>query len=588
MKFNKNKDDNEKLKNFIKKYIYPEKNKLIFLVLMIFGGTFIKNINPYIYGEMLDSISSSNMEYLIKLIEIYFSTTIFTTLLGIYEDYLGNTLSFKMSKKVQSDMFDKIIRLKTKDYEKYDTGELIYRLNGDADEIVSFCMNVITSFLHILVNIIISSYFVFKISMQLTSVAIFYIPASFLVTFLSRKLFKELAKMRKEFNDKYYSFQNEAFSNNTGIKSYMLEDMAKETLENFFSKDFRILKRSIFLNNAIEFLNTLITVISSLYIIYLSAILIKENLLTIGTMVSFNTYINNLFSSISEVLKLNISKQDIIISLDRVNEIMSNNSEKKEILEDNLSLRHIDIEGKEIYFGYSEKDKLVLNNFSFKISSFGFYGFVGENGCGKSTIAKLLMKLYDIEHGELKLNEVSYEDIPKEKLRKNITYVQKEDFFFNDTILNNIRLGDRSASDKEIIEVCKKVDLDEYISMLPEKYETIIGEGALTLSSGQKQKLSIARALLRNTKIYIFDEVTANLDGKSEKLILSILKELSKNSVVILISHKVSSIIECDEIFLIHKGVVIERGDHNYLVQNSELYCELFKNIDLNVVEEVL
>ena len=98
MKFNKNKDDNEKLKNFIKKYIYPEKNKLIFLVLMIFGGTFIKNINPYIYGEMLDSISSSNMEYLIKLIEIYFSTTIFTTLLGIYEDYLGNTLSFKMSK----------------------------------------------------------------------------------------------------------------------------------------------------------------------------------------------------------------------------------------------------------------------------------------------------------------------------------------------------------------------------------------------------------------------------------------------------------------------------------------------------------
>ncbi len=184
--------------------------------------------------------------------------------------------------------------------------------------------------------------------------------------------------------------------------------------------------------------------------------------------------------------------------------------------------------------------------------------------------------------------QVSYEDIPKEKLRKNITYVQKEDFFFNDTILNNIRLGDRSASDKEIIEVCKKVDLDEYISMLPEKYETIIGEGALTLSSGQKQKLSIARALLRNTKIYIFDEVTANLDGKSEKLILSILKELSKNSVVILISHKVSSIIECDEIFLIHKGVVIERGDHNYLVQNSELYCELFKNIDLNVVEEVL
>ena len=587
MKSNKNKEDNEKLKVFIKKYISPEKNKLVFLVLMIFGGTFIKNINPYLYGKMLDSISSSNMEYLIKLIVIYFVVTIFTTLLGIYEDYLGQTLSFKVSKSVQKHMFDKIIRLKTKVYDKYDTGEFMYRLNGDSDEIVSFCINVITSFLHIGVNIAISLYFVFKISTQLTSVAVFYIPASFAGTFLSRKYFKELAKRRKEYNDKYYSFQNEIFSNNTGIKSYMLEDSMNEKFKNFISRDFKILKRSIFLNNTVDILNNLITVISSLYVIYLSAILIRSNLLTIGTMVSFNTYINNLFSSISEVLKLNISKQNVIICLNRVNEIMSKSSEKRETPGNNFSLKNINFEGNEIYFRYSEKDKPVLNNFSFEISSFGFYGFVGKNGCGKSTIAKLLVKLYDVEYGELKLNGESYKDIPKEKLRRNITYVQKEDFFFDDTVLNNIKFGNPVARDEEVIEMCKKVDLDEYINTLPQKYETVIGEGASILSSGQKQKLSIARALLRNTKIYIFDEVTANLDGKSEKLIISVLKELSKNSVVIFISHKVSSIIESDEIFLIDEGIVAERGSHNYLIQNSKLYCELFKNIDLNIREKV-
>ncbi len=588
MKSNKSKEDKEKLKIFIKEYISPEKNKLTFLVLIIFSGTFIKNINPYLYGEMLDSISSSNMEYLIKLIVIYFVVTIFTTLLGIYEDYLGKTLSFKVSKNVQRNIFDKIIRLKTKAYDKYDTGEFMYRLNGDSDEIVSFCINVITSFLHILVNICVSSYFVLKISMRLTSVAIFYIPASFAVTFLSRKYFKELAKRRKEYNDKYYSFQNEIFSNNTGVKTYMLEDSMNEKFENFISRDFRILKRSIFLNNTIELLNTLIAVISSLYVIYLSAVLIRSNLLTIGTMVSFNTYINNLFSSISEVLRLNISKQEVIISLNRVNEIMSESSEKRENSGNDFSLKNVDFEGKDICFRYSEKDKSVLNNFSFEISSFGFYGFVGKNGCGKSTIAKLLVKLYDIEYGELKLSGESYKDIPKEKLRKNITYVQKEDFFFNDTILNNIKFGNPDASDKEVIEMCKKVDLDEYINTLPKKYETVIGEGASTLSSGQKQKLSIARALLRNTKIYIFDEVTANLDGKSEKLVVSILKELSKDSVVIFISHKVSSIIESDEIFLIDEGVVAERGNHNYLIQNSKLYCELFKKTGWNIMEEVI
>lgn len=588
MKSNKNKEGNEKLKIFIKKYIYPEKNRLTILVFIIFGGTFIKNISPYLYGKMLDTISSSNIKFLIKLIVIYFVVTILTTLLGTYEDYLGQTLSFRVSRNVQKNMFDKIIRLKINAYDKYDTGEFMYRLTGDSDEIVSFCIKIITSFLHILVNICVSSYFVFKISIKLTSVAIFYIPASVALTFLSRKYFKELTKRRKEYNDKYFSFQNEVFSNNIGIKSYMLEDSMNKKFENYISKDFKILRKSIFLNNMIDFLNALIAVISSLYIIYLSAILIQSNLLTIGTMVSFNTYINNLFSSISEVLGLNISKQKVIISLNRVNEIMSESSEGKEILTKDYSLKNVDVLGDEIYFRYSEKDKLVLNNFSFKILSFGLYSFVGKNGCGKSTIAKLLIKLYDVECGELNINGETYNNISKEKLRKNITYVSKEDFFFHDTILNNIRFGNPDVRYNEVIEMCKKIDLHEYINTLPEKYETMMGEGASRFSSGQKQKLSIVRALLRNTKIYIFDEVTANLDGKSEKLVLSTLKELSKGCLVIFISHKVSSLIESDEIFLIDEGAVVERGNHNYLIHNSKLYCQLFRNLDLNMEEEMI
>lgn len=171
MQFCKNKKDNEKLWIFIKEYMASEKNKLIFLVLMIFGGTFIKNINPYLYGKMLDSISHSDM-----------------------------------------------------------------------------------SFLHILVNIVISLYFVLKISIHLSSVAIFYIPTSVAVTFLSRRYFKRLAKERKQYNDKYYSFQNEVFSNNIGIKSYMLEDLMNEKFTKFISKELRILRRSIFLSNAMDFM----------------------------------------------------------------------------------------------------------------------------------------------------------------------------------------------------------------------------------------------------------------------------------------------------------------------------------------------
>lgn len=579
MKDIKDKNDKEKIWRFFKTYMYAQKNKLIFLVILIFVGSLIGNISPYLYGKMLDSISSGNMNYLIKLIAVYFIVTMITTLLSIYEGYLGQIINFKMSKNIQKRIFDKMIRMRTSAYSQYDTGEFINRLNGDADGIVSFVINVITSILQIVVNIAISLYFVFTISMHLTSVALFYIPASFIVTFFARKYFKKLAEQRKAFNDQYYNFQTEVFSNNAGIKSYILEDSMTKKFENFISKDFKILRRSIYLNNRVEFINNLITVISSLYVIYLSAILIKSNMLTIGTMVSFNTYINKLFSSISQVLGFNISKQEVMVSLNRVIEVMSEESEEKDGYRSLEVFENPMIAISKVNFSYNEDNSNVLNNFSLQITSPGFYSLVGKNGCGKSTIAKILIKLYDIQSGEISFNHKDYKDISYEAIRNKITYVQKEDFFFNDTIFNNIRLANTDLTNEEIINMCKKVDLDEFINTLPEKYETAIGEGGSTFSSGQKQKLSIARALLRKTKIYVFDEVTANLDGKSEKNIISILKEESKDSIIIFISHKISSIIESDKIFLMDDGIIADSGTHETLLKNNSLYNELFKNI---------
>lgn len=579
MKDIKDKSDKEKIWRFFKTYMYAQKNKLIFLVILIFVGSLIGNISPYLYGKMLDSISSGNMNYLIKLIAVYFIVTIITTLLSIYEGYLGQIINFKMSKNIQKQIFDKMIRMRTSAYSQYDTGEFINRLNGDADGIVSFVINVITSILQIVVNIAISLYFVFTISMHLTSVALFYIPASFIVTFFARKYFKKLAEQRKVFNDQYYNFQTEVFSNNTGIKSYILEDSMTKKFENFISKDFKLLRRSIYLSNRLEFINNLITVISSLYVIYLSAVLIKSNMLTIGTMVAFNTYINKLFSSISQIFGFNISKQEVMVSLNRVIEVMSEESEEKDRYQSLEVSKNPMIVINKVNFSYNEDGSNVLNNFSLQITSPGFYSLVGKNGCGKSTIAKILIKLYDIQSGEIALNHKDYKDISYEAIRNKITYVQKEDFFFNDTIFNNLRLANTDLTNEEIINMCKKVDLDEFINTLPEKYETVIGEGGSTFSSGQKQKLSIARALLRKTEIYVFDEVTANLDGKSEKNIISILKEESKDSIIIFISHKISSIIESDKIFLMDDGIMADSGTHQTLLKNNSLYNELFKNI---------
>lgn len=572
--------NNENFKWFFKVYIYPKKLWIAFVVILIFIGSTVGNISPYLYGLMLDSIVNTDLEYLFKLIVLYFLVTMGTTLFSLLESYIGQLLSFKMVKKSQKDLFKKIITLNQSSYDKYKNGEFISRLNGDSDSMVSFYLNVITSVMQIIINISISLYFVVTISLKLSSVALFYIPASFLVTFLSRKYYKLLAQKRKKLSDKYFSYLNVTFTNNVGIKVFGLEKNIFSKFDSFIQQELSLLKKSFILSSIIQVLSTFITVVSSLYIIYLSAVLIKSDLLTIGTMVSFNTYINKLFSSISQVLGLNISKQEVSVSLDRLWEIFSENSENiGDDLHDDLRFS-IMLKADNISFRYKSENDEVINKLSFCLDKPGFYSFVGKNGCGKSTLAKLLIKLYSIDKGELLINGIDYNDCSVKLLRDSITYIQKEEFFFNDSIYNNLILANEKMTFDDVQKICKVVGINDFIEGLPDKYETIIGEGGSTLSSGQKQKLNVVRAILRNKGVIIFDEITANLDGKSEKEIISLLKSVSLNCIVIFISHNTTSIIQSDKIFVMDQGCIVDSGTHTDLIENNLIYQELFKNMD--------
>lgn len=572
--------DFEKFNWFLKKYIYPQRVKIAFIVLLILVGSFIGNLSPFLYGKMLDSIVAFDINHLMRLIIIYFIVTVGTTILSIFEGYMGKMVSFKIVKSSQRDLFNKIVRLKASAFEKYTSGELISRLNGDSEGVVSFLLDVITSILNIFINISVSLYFVLKISIKLSSVSIFYIPASLIVTIAARKRFKKLAEKRKIFNDKYFGYVNETFSNNIGIKCFRLEKKACDKYDNFISKELDIEKHSMVLGGIIQMLNTLISVISSLYIIYLSGILIKDGLLTIGTMVSFNTYINKLFASISQILGLNISKQTVSVSLDRLISLISEKSEDMEEYEKELKNEPDYINVRNVCFRYNDDSDTVINNLSFSLDSPGFYSFVGKNGCGKSTLAKLLVKLYDVDSGYMEINGIDYNNCSIDSLRENITYIQKEDFFLNDTIYNNLSLANERVSAEDIYISCQAVGIDEFINSLPDKYDTVVGEGGSTLSSGQRQKLNIARALLKKTKILIFDETTSNLDGESEKNVIAILKKISKYSIVIFISHKVLSIVQSDRIFLMENGNIVDSGTHEQLSKNNDIYRELFKYSD--------
>lgn len=550
--------------------------RLMGLFLIIIIGVVSSNVAPIIYGKMIDAITTESFITLKNYIIIYFCITIFSLFVGIIENYIGQIISFKISSEIKERIFKKIIYMKVQSLDSYSVGELVSRLDSDASGVVSYYIDVATSIALILFNLIMSVYLVFSISSQLSVVSTFFIPVSAIITLLFRAKYKELSKKEKEYSDRYYTFTTETFSNVKGIKAYLIENKMQERFKNFLLENLKIIKRSLFLSNTMSTLNNLVSLTFTLVIIYFSGKIISEGKMSVGSMIAFGTYVNKLFDATSRILNFNLDAQSIGIAIDRINNLLKEPDEveikpENRFYEKNLNSIII----KNIDFKY--KEEYVLKNFSLSITKPGFYAIVGKNGCGKSTLAKLLLRFYDICKGDILLNELPINKYSIKFLRDQITFVQKETFIFNSSIKENIMLANPSVSFEDIVRVCDIVGLSDLVSKLPAGYDTKLGENGSFLSSGQKQKINIARALIRNSPIILFDEITSDLDGVSEKEVIKIIQDIAKTSIVFFISHKISSIEQSDEVILMDEGKLVIKSTHQLLIIDNVLYQNLFK-----------
>ena len=218
---------------------------------------------------------------------------------------------------------------------------------------------------------------------------------------------------------------------------------------------------------------------------------------------------------------------------------------------------------------------MVLKNLSFKISSGSTVGIVGKSGSGKTTIFNLLCKLYDVNSGEIRIDNVNIEELDEEAIRRNITIISQNPYIFNMSIKDNLKLVKSDITDEEIVEACKTACLDDYIESLPKKYDTIVGEGGINLSGGQRQRLAIARALVQNTKIILFDEATSALDNVTQLKIQTAIDNLKGNYTLIIIAHRLSTIINCDKIFILEDGKISAIGTHKELLKENKYYKSL-------------
>ena len=361
------------------------------------------------------------------------------------------------------------------------------------------------------------------------------------------------------------------------IKAYNSERKVQYKTEKEFVRFLNsVFKNGVYINGQKTITNTLAVVGESL-ILWIGTLDVLNGEITIGQLITFNVLLTYFLNPVKNLINLQPTMQSAIVAAKRLNEILYLEQEKD--TNEKNKLRKISLR-KPIHiinlnFRYGTR-RLILKDINMDIKAGEKIALVGESGSGKTTLVKLLMHLYEWEHGEIMFGKYNIKDINRETLRNKIAYISQDIFFFKGTIRENLKLGNENASLEDIIEVCKWSKANEFIEKMSARYDAEIEENGANLSGGQKQRLAIARALLKKPDILIMDEATSNLDSITERAIEKTINELPYTMTIITIAHRLSTIKKCNMIFVLKEGKIVEKGSHAELLEKGEVYYSLW------------
>jgi subfamily B ATP-binding cassette protein MsbA len=472
-------------------------------------------------------------------------------------------------------MYDKIISLPISYYSEKRKGDVMARMLGDVNEVQNSFFIVLELIVKEPLTIVFAIVAMMRISLELTLFVFIFIPISgFIITKIGKSLKSKSQNVQKE-NGYLISIVEESLGGLKVVKSYNSEGYFKTI---FNDSIYRLLR----LNNSIGKKNNLASPMSEFMGIVTIAVLLWYG----GKLVLIDKTLNgalfivylglayNILTPAKAISKASYAVKNGLAAAERVFEILEVENtivNKPNALEKEAFTEKISIEN--INFKYEEEN--VLKNFSLEVPKGKTVALVGQSGSGKSTIANLLTRFYDVQEGSVKIDGVDIKDMTLESLRDLMGLVTQDSILFNDSIKNNIRLGKQDATDDEIIAALKVANAYEFVSALPNGIETNIGDAGGKLSGGQKQRLSIARAVLKNPPIMILDEATSALDTESEKFVQVALENMMQNRTSIVIAHRLSTIQKADKIVVMHKGEIVEQGTHDELLALNGTYSKL-------------
>ena len=579
----------DETKGLFQRFIHlllPQKKLIIHIFITSLIYTILGILAAFYFKVLVDDILPDSLMKTLTTLSIgIIVLNIFKVILNAFRTHLLLYLSQKLDIALLLGYYRHVLELPMNFFGTRKVGEIVSRFN-DASKVRDAISGATLTIMIDTLMAVAGAVILYLQNVQMFGITVIMVVLYLIIVLAFNKWYEQLNRKQMEDNSQLTSYLVESLNGIQTVKAYNAERKANRETEIKFVKLLKSIFDLSWVSNLQSSLKIFVELVGGVVILWVGSVCVIKGQITIGQLITFNSLLVYFLDPVKNLINLQPQMQTAVVAADRLGEILDLEAEKgenerKKLCPDSLSG---DIVFKDISFRYGTR-QLVLEDINLTIKKGQKVAFVGESGSGKTTLSKLLLHLYKAESGNILINDNNIEDIQIEKLREKIAYISQETFLFSGSILYNLSLGLDYATMDDVIEATKSAQAHDFINELPLRYETRLEENGANLSGGQRQRLSIARAMLKKPDILIMDEATSNLDAITEKQLDKTISEYSENMTTIFIAHRLSTIKNCDQIFVMDKGRIIERGTHEELKRLGGKYSMLAKQQSLDKEE---